>query len=102
MKSFGATALSLAAIIVVVPAGAYAQGRGQQKVAVCHMPPGNPANAHTLTLPEPAVRAHLAHGDTLGACGATGTQGANRTDSDRNNAQQGDGRDNQSASPGRG
>lgn len=38
------------------------------KLAVCHIPPGNPAAAHTLQLPDPAVRAHLKHGDKMGAC----------------------------------
>ena len=37
-------------------------------VTICHIPPGNPANAHTITVGEPAVKAHLRHGDTLGAC----------------------------------
>jgi len=37
-------------------------------VTLCHLPPGNPANAHTITVGEPAVKAHLRHGDTLGAC----------------------------------
>jgi hypothetical protein len=39
------------------------------KVDICHVPPGNPANAHTITVSENAVPAHLAHGDYLGACG---------------------------------
>jgi len=69
MKSLYCYALALLVAIVTVPAGAYAQGNGQQKVAVCHIPPGNQANARTLTLPQPAVNAHMAHGDTLGACG---------------------------------
>jgi hypothetical protein len=43
------------------------------KVAVCHVPPGNPANAHVLRLPQAAVKAHLAHGDKLGACGTDAT-----------------------------
>ena len=43
------------------------------KRAVCHIPPGNPAAAHTLQLPEPAVRAHLKHGDRVGACQITST-----------------------------
>ncbi|HME89943.1 MAG TPA: hypothetical protein VKE49_00860 [Myxococcaceae bacterium] len=41
---------------------------GSDKVTICHIPPGNPANAHTITVGAPAVRAHLAHGDHLGAC----------------------------------
>jgi hypothetical protein len=44
-----------------------AQG-ASAKVEVCHIPPGNPANAHTITVGAPAVSAHLDHGDVLGAC----------------------------------
>ena len=47
------------------------RGNGQgQKVCLCHIPPGNPGNAQTICVGAPAVRAHLAHGDTLGACPA--------------------------------
>jgi hypothetical protein len=38
------------------------------KVTLCHIPPGNPANGHTLVVGQAAVAAHLAHGDYLGAC----------------------------------
>jgi len=38
-------------------------------VVICHVPPGNPDNAHTITVGAPAVAAHTAnHGDRLGAC----------------------------------
>lgn len=37
-------------------------------VAICHVPPGNPGNAHTIVVGAAAVPAHTAHGDTLGAC----------------------------------
>lgn len=40
------------------------------KIAVCHVPPGNPSNAHTLCIAYPAVAAHLNHGDYLGICGS--------------------------------
>ena len=40
-------------------------------VVVCHRPPGNSGNAHTITVGAPAVHAHLAHGDTIGACGTS-------------------------------
>ena len=43
-------------------------GYGGGKVTLCHIPPGNPSNAHTITVGAPAVPAHLAHGDTLGPC----------------------------------
>ena len=73
MKTFSVLVLLLAVAVIACPTGLYAQGNGQQKVVVCHIPSGNPANGQTLTLPEPAVDAHLAHGDRLGACGRGGT-----------------------------
>jgi hypothetical protein len=39
-----------------------------KKTTICHIPPGNPANAHTLCVGNEAVPAHLAHGDSLDAC----------------------------------
>ena len=36
-------------------------GYGQDKVMVCH-------KGKTMELPAPAVKAHLNHGDTVGAC----------------------------------
>ncbi len=38
-------------------------------VTICHHPPGNPDNAHTITVGRGAVEEHLRHGDTLGPCG---------------------------------
>ncbi|HSS37253.1 MAG TPA: hypothetical protein VLT58_00645 [Polyangia bacterium] len=59
----------------------------RHKTTICHIPPGNPANAHTLCVGNAAVPAHLQnHGDYLGPCKveqpcpppppATGTGGA--------------------------
>ena len=43
-----------------------------EKVTICHIPPGNPGNAHTITVGSPAVRAHEAHGDFVdGSCEST-------------------------------
>ena len=39
-----------------------------EKVLICHIPPGNPGNSQTLSVAPSAVPAHLAHGDSLGAC----------------------------------
>lgn len=41
-----------------------------KKTTICHVPPGNPANAHTLCIGNPAVPHHLKnhHGDYVGAC----------------------------------
>jgi hypothetical protein len=40
------------------------------KCTICHVPPGNPANAHTITVGCSAVEAHLRNhpGDCLGPC----------------------------------
>ena len=38
------------------------------KVTVCHIPPGNPMEAHTIQISSSAVSAHLDHGDYLGEC----------------------------------
>ena len=46
-----------------------------KKTTVCHIPPGNPANEHTICVGNAAVPAHLAHGDNLGSCCANGGGG---------------------------
>jgi len=38
------------------------------KVTICHIPPGNPDNAHAITISINALPAHLAHGDSEGDC----------------------------------
>ncbi len=38
------------------------------RVTICHFPPGNPGNVHTLVVGESATGAHLRHGDELGPC----------------------------------
>ncbi len=67
-----AAGAAFAAIVPVLPAvGQQSPPVGQQspaRVTVCHKP-GTPAQK-TMTLPQPAVRAHVGHGDTLGACPA--------------------------------
>lgn len=59
-------------VVPVLTAGAAEpparSGRGHT-VTICHVPPGNPEAAHTLTVAPPALKAHLAHGDTRGHCG---------------------------------
>lgn len=42
---------------------------GGSKAEVCHIPPGNSANFHTITVSEKAMVAHLAHGDLEASCG---------------------------------
>jgi hypothetical protein len=39
------------------------------KVTICHIPPGNPDNAHEITVGYFASLAHIAlHGDREGSC----------------------------------
>ncbi len=40
----------------------------KDKITICHIPPGNPDNAHTISVSGNAKNAHLAHGDTLEEC----------------------------------
>ena len=41
---------------------------GDGKTCICHIPKGNPSNKHTICIGEPALSAHLKHGDFLGPC----------------------------------
>ncbi|NQT77822.1 MAG: T9SS type A sorting domain-containing protein [Bacteroidetes bacterium] len=43
-------------------------GKKMDKVLVCHVPPGNPGNCHTICIAYPAVQAHLDLGSYLGYC----------------------------------
>src|SRR6188508_2389339 len=61
---------------VALPAVARDEDQGKaeegKKVTICHRPPGNPGNAHTISVGEPATAAHLRHGDDLGPCPSGG------------------------------
>ena len=39
-----------------------------KKMEICHAPPGNPDNAHTLHISVNAISAHMAHGDYMDGC----------------------------------
>jgi hypothetical protein len=58
--------------ICVIDVVCYAGNSGNQKVEICHVPPGNPGNAHTICVDESAVADHLAHGCSLGSCDEQG------------------------------
>src|SRR5204863_1205309 len=67
--------VSLLAILVVVLALGVALANAAPdaapaKVQICHRPPGNPANYHTITIGANALSAHLAHGDLPAPCAA--------------------------------
>jgi hypothetical protein len=62
--SLGATATR----ILVLEVDGIDTAQAGEKVTICHIPPGNPDNAHTISVGAPALDAHLAHGDTEGEC----------------------------------
>ncbi|HUF09165.1 MAG TPA: DUF5666 domain-containing protein [Rhodothermales bacterium] len=46
-------------------------GEGEEEgelVTICHIPPGNPANAQTIQVSVTSLPAHMAHGDHEGEC----------------------------------
>ena len=51
-------------------------GNNDNKVLLCHVPPGNPENAHTICISPNAVAAHIEHheGDHCGPCAGGQTQ----------------------------
>ncbi|MBW8050346.1 MAG: T9SS type A sorting domain-containing protein [Cytophagales bacterium] len=63
--------------IIIIPVGGGGNDTVGGKVAICHIPPGNPANAHTIFVSSNAIDAHLAHGDNLGMCDSSGAFGGN-------------------------
>ena len=47
----------------------FADKTKSDKITICHIPPGNPSNVHTISVSQKALDAHLTHGDILGECG---------------------------------
>lgn len=57
--------LSLLVAVLVVYAAMAAMAA---KIEICHFPPGNPGNWHTITINDTALPAHQAHNDLVGSC----------------------------------
>ncbi len=68
MKTLPLLAVAAAALCMIFSPVPVATATPNDKVVICHIPPGNPDNAQTITVGSDAVAAHLAHGDVLGAC----------------------------------
>jgi hypothetical protein len=64
MLLIAAVVFTVSAVLVAGPAWA----GPAPKVEICHIPPDNPSNFHTITVSSNALPAHLAHGDLGGAC----------------------------------
>ena len=63
------TAQLLFTIAIVGLSLGAAPAQAGDKVEICHFPPGNPANFHTITVSSNAVDKHIVeHGDVVGAC----------------------------------
>jgi len=85
MKNFQTFTTRLLSLIFVIAAivgfsagSAYASPH--EKVTICHIPPGNPDNMHTIEVGESAVDAHLAHGDMLSRCAGEDDEHAEHDD----------------------
>lgn len=63
----------IAAAVVSALAMAAVPSEAGKKIDVCHVPPGNPGNAHTISVNVHAWPAHESHGDTMGQCPDTDT-----------------------------
>jgi hypothetical protein len=73
--------VSLAVVVTLILClAAFTTVKAGPKVVICHIPPGNPANAHEIEIDDNAVPAHLDHGDNLGTCG--GDDGGDDGDDD--------------------
>ena len=69
MKSV--TKLFLLAFIILLGVGwTTAWSAPVPKIEICHIPPDDPENFHSINVSENALGAHLAHGDLVGACNA--------------------------------
>lgn len=64
MLSYRLIRFVLASVTIFVASAAWAE-----KQAICHFPPGNPSNFHTIIISENAVAKHVEkHGDSVGTC----------------------------------
>jgi len=82
-------------------------GNQEQKITICHYPPGNNGNPQTIEIPLSAWPAHQAHGDKLGPCdnSGTGNNGGNPSGNNGSNGNNGHGNNTDgvdSSNPGQG
>ena len=67
IRAYAQSLASALLVLGVLPAS-LALAKPAPKVEICHIPPGNPANAHTIKVSGNAIKAHLKHGDYIGPC----------------------------------
>lgn len=58
IATIAATAVVTGVVLFAAPA---------PKLTICHIPPGNPANAHAITVSQNStqIQSHISHGDCL-------------------------------------
>ncbi len=61
--------------VILFSTSIYAKGRPMprcpkqdNKLLLCHVPPGNPDNAKEITVNKDSLESHLGHGDYVGYC----------------------------------
>ena len=70
MKPLNPTSTNwLGLLLALATISSYAQTN--DKITICHYPPGNPDNVQTIEISESAWPAHEAHGDDRGTCDAS-------------------------------
>ena len=54
-------------IALVAVSGAFSSftNSANNKITICHIPPGNPGNCHEITISVNGLNAHLGHDDTF-------------------------------------
>ena len=72
------TIAAIAMVAVIMGMSAFAPAMADKpgtepnegKVLICHIPPGNPDNARTISVSDDVetIEDHLGHGDFLGSC----------------------------------
>jgi hypothetical protein len=60
--------LGIIVIAFVFTSNTQKNNQANEKITICHIPPGNPENAHAIEINIHAWPAHEAHGDVIGDC----------------------------------
>lgn len=55
----------VAALVAVSGAFSSFTNTTNNRITICHIPPGNPGNCHEITISMNALQAHLGHDDTF-------------------------------------
>ncbi len=60
--------ITLSFVMPVTQYAAFANSPSSDKETICHAPPGNPENQHTITVGASALNGHSKHDDHFGSC----------------------------------